>query len=134
MRFVPSTDTAHGIAHKHRGGTVLVAIALLLAAITFGCVPSDGASDAVSHEEMIIGGCSPEYVEGELVGTAWLGDGLIISVKEADGVVSDFLVGDRPEKQERLAKAPMGTWVELIYFPDEQCSVPVVDSITIYDS
>lgn len=113
---------------------MLVAIALLLAAITFGCVPSDGASDAVSDEEMIIGGCSPEYVEGELVGTAWLGDGLMISVKEADGAVSDYLVGDRSGKQERLAKAPMGTWVEFIYFPDEQSPVPVVNSITICDS
>lgn len=113
---------------------MLVAIALLLAAITFGCAPSDGASDGESHEEMIIGGCSPEYVEGELVGTAWLEDGLIISVKEADGVVSDFLVGNRSEKQERLAKAPMGTWVEFIYFPDEQRPVPMVNSITIYDN
>ncbi len=117
-----------------RIGCLLASLSVAFASFCVGCAADEGPRRLDSGEMMVVGGCNPKGFEGELLGTARLGGNLLISVKDADGEAFDFLVSERSGAQERLEKAPEGTRVEFVYFPDEQDSIPVVNSITVYDS
>lgn len=117
-----------------RARFVSIALLAVFASGCLGCAAEEGSKQLDAGEMMVVGGCNPKGFEGELLGAARLGGNLLISVKDADGEAFDFLVSERSGAQERLEKAPEGTRVEFVYFPDEYDSIPVVNSITVYDS
>lgn len=105
---------------------------IILAIFSLGC-EAVGGSDKSAQEAIAINSLPLKRVEGELVGRVWLEDGLLISVEETNGVVSEYLLRNRFDIK-RLEETSLGVSLELDCYPNDGNSIPVVMTITVRDS
>lgn len=110
---------------------ISVALLIVLVSGSLGCATDERRAHPV-QEPLVLDSLPLEHVEGELAGRVWLKDGLLISVKEADGVTSEYLLRNRYDVVS-LEEAPLGAQLELSYYPDDENSIPVVSTIIICD-
>lgn len=108
----------------------LVVVLLLPGLICAGCAFNNGQAEKASEKEIVLGSYHPESSEGELVGKTWCGDRYLISIEEADGEVSDYLVS-QSNYIERLENSPAGSWVKISYFDHEEEAIPAVYSLEL---